>query len=54
MYIITQLTYMLVIIDQSPVNPYLTDGLFRYYHLGETTFILGASGVIFKFYSIFR
>ena len=33
--------------------PYLTNGFFHHYHLGESTFILGASGVIFIFYSIF-
>ena len=36
------------------VNPYLTNGFSHPYQLGESTFILGASGVFFKFYSIFR
>ena len=36
------------------INPYLTNGFSHHYHLGESTFILGASGKISKFYSIFR
>ena len=28
------------------INPYMTNRFSDYYHLGESTFILGASGVI--------
>ena len=31
------------------LNPYLTNGLSHHYQLVGSTFILGASGVIFKF-----
>ena len=33
-------------------NPYLTNGFSHRYHLGESTFILGVSGVSF-FFSLF-
>ena len=35
-------------------NPYLTNGFSHHYHLSESTFNYGASGVIFKFYLVFR
>ena len=35
-------------------NPYLTNGFSHHYQMGESTFILGASRVIFKFNPIFR
>ena len=35
------------------VNPYLKNGFSHHYQLDESTFILGAAGVILKFYSIF-
>ena len=34
-------------------NPLVTNELSHPYHLDESTFILGASGVIFHFYSNF-
>ena len=34
------------------INPFLTNGLAHHCHLGESTVILGASGVILNFYSI--
>ena len=34
--------------------PYLTNGLSHHNHLGESTFILGALGVILNFYLILR
>ena len=36
------------------INPLVTNGLSHPYHLDESTFILGASGVILHFYFIFR
>ena len=32
------------------INPYLTNGFSHHYHLGESTFILGTSGVILIFF----
>ena len=29
------------------INPHLTNGFSHHYHLGESTFILGASAVVF-------
>ena len=37
----------------SQLNPLMTNGFTNHYHLGESTLILGASGVILKFYYIF-
>ena len=37
-------------IVQSEFYPFLTNGFDHHYHLDEPTFILGASGVILKFY----
>ena len=34
-------------------NPYLTNGFSQYYHLDQSTFILGALGVILNFVSHF-
>ena len=39
--------------DRDSFNPYVTNGLSHPYHLDESTFILGASGVVFHFYFIF-
>ena len=36
-----------------PINPYLTNGFSHHYQLGESTVILGASGVIFNCFIIF-
>ena len=35
------------------MNPLVTNGFSNPYHLDESTFILGASGVIFHFISFF-
>ena len=43
---------MLIIVAQYRIsttgkfNPYMANGLAHHYHLGESTFILGASGVV--------
>ena len=39
---------------RSALNPYLTNGISHHYQLEESTFILGALGVIFNFYPNFR
>ena len=36
------------------INPFITNGLSRFYHLDKSTSILGASAVIFNFDFIFR
>ena len=40
--------------SSSPLNPLVTNGLSHPYHLDESIFILGALGLIFHFYFIFR
>ena len=36
-----------------PLNPFVTNGFSNPYHLDESTFVLGALGVIFHLYFIF-
>ena len=40
--------------DSQDSEPYLTDGFSHHYPLSDPLSFLWASGVIFKFYSIFR
>ena len=41
-------------IERFGLNPIVTNGLSYSYHLEESTFIIGASGVSFNFYFFFR
>ena len=44
----------ILVLTRKKVNPLVTNGLSHRYHLDESTFILGESGVIFMFYLIFE